>query len=74
MSSLRVAQWREMNVDDVQPIEEILAEPLAGNFLLKILVGRRNNTYVCIDGSRAAKALDSSVLENPQELNLDCGW
>src|SRR5882762_128757 len=55
-----VAQWRHEEGNYIQPIEEVLAESAARNFLLEVFVGSGENAYVnghSLAGTNWLKAL-----------------
>src|SRR6516165_7408713 len=60
-----------MNPNNVEPVKEILSKVLFGDFLLKRLVRRRNNTYVRLDGCVSPNARKLSFLQDPQYFALN---
>ena len=65
-----VAQRRHDNRDDVQSIEQILAELSFGNLGLERLVRRGDHAHVDRDRLRAANAIDDAIFEHAQHLCL----
>ena len=63
MSSSRVAQRRDMQRDDVEPIVEVLAEPTGFDFPLQVLVGGGNDAYVDLNRARSTHAFEASAPE-----------
>src|SRR5688572_6291794 len=63
-------QWRHMQRQHVQPIEQIFAETIRRNFLLEFLVGGRQHANVDAMLLRATNAGDLSVLQHAQHLGL----
>src|SRR6516165_1981307 len=60
-----------MNPNNVEPVKEILSKVLFGDFLLKRLVCRGNNTYVRLDGCVSPNARKLSFLQDPQYFALN---
>ena len=65
------AQRRQMNHDGVEAVEQILAEPSAGNLRRQIGVGGREHAHVHITQSRGADALHLARLQDAQQLRLE---
>src|SRR5262249_7059932 len=65
-----LAQGRDSERKDIEPEEEVRAEPAAGHRLLQIAIGRGN--YANIHGLRAATPhrLELALLEDPKQLDL----
>ncbi len=66
-----VAQGRQVDLHDVQPVEQILAELAAGNGLREVAVGRGDETDVDAQFLRAADAGERAVFEKAQQLGLE---
>ena len=65
-----LSQWRNVQGQDVEPEQQVLAElPLLGRFG-EVLVGRRDDAHVYRDRSLAAEPLDHAGLEHAQQLRL----
>src|SRR6516225_10565415 len=60
-----------MNPNNVEPVKEILSKVLFGDFLLKRLVCRGNNTYVRLDGCVSPNARKLSFLQDTQYFALN---
>ena len=65
-----LAQRRQQDVDDVQAIEQILAEATLGDLLLQVAVGRGDQADVGRDGLIATHAFELAFLQHAQELHL----
>ena len=65
-----LAQRRHADRDDVDAVEEILAEPPVLHRLLEIDVGRDDEPEVGLDRLGAADALDLALLDRAQQLGL----
>ena len=61
---------RQLDVDDVQAVVKILAEPALLDQLLEIHVGGRNDPDIDLDGVDTAQSHELSFLDDPQELRL----
>ena len=71
MSSGAVAQRRDVDVHDVEPIQQVFAELPGGHGLGKVAVGGRDDADVdSVRGALGADRLDLAVLEEPQEQRL----
>src|SRR5262245_47356904 len=66
-----LAQGRQRDLDDAQPVVEVLPEIPRRDLLGKARVGRRENAHVDRHSLAAADALDLSLLEDPQQLGLE---
>ena len=56
--------------DDVQPVEEVLAELLGRHRALEVLVGRRDDPHVDLDVRPAADTRELAVFQDVEELGL----
>ena len=65
-----LAQRRQLDRDDVDPVVEVLAEPPFLDRLLEIDVGRRDQAELGLDRLGAADALDLAFLNRAQQLGL----
>src|SRR5690606_19235084 len=65
-----VAQRRQVDADDVQAIEQVLAEVAARHLLLEIDVGRGDDANIDLDSGGITDALELALLEHAQELDL----
>ena len=73
MSSRPFAQRRDVDADDVQPVEEVLAELARCHGLLERLVGGGDDAHIHLDGLVAADALERAGLQHAQDLGLRGG-
>ena len=65
-----LAQRRQVDVEDVQPVIEVLAEDAGLHRGLQVLVGGRDQADVDLDGPHPAQPLDLPLLEDAQQLHL----
>ena len=73
MSETPVAQRREVDLDDAQPVVEVLAESPLGDELLQVAVRRRDDPDVDLLGVGGAERTDLAVLEHAQQPDLHAG-
>ena len=62
-----------MDADDVEPVEEILAELAGGDGLFEGFIGGGDDADIDFDGLIAADAFESAGLENAEDLGLGGG-
>ncbi len=65
-----LAQRRDVDRHDVQPVEEVLAERPGAHLGQQVAVGRRDQADVDLDGLDAAHALELRLLQDAQQLHL----
>ena len=65
------AQRRHDDGEDVEPVEQILAERLVLDGFFEIAVGGGDDPHVDLDRLRAAEALDDTFLKDAEQLDLD---
>src|SRR4029077_2984714 len=65
-----ISERRQFDRDDVQSIEEIFAEPPRFDFLVELLVRRRDDAHVDLQGFISADALERALLQEAQKLHL----
>ena len=65
-----LAQRRQVQVDDVEPVVEVLAEAARLDLLLEVAVGRGDDADVDRLGLGVADAEDDPLLQRAQELHL----
>ena len=70
MSSLRSRKGGQIDVDDVQPVVEILTEPALVHHMPKIAVGRGDDPDVDLDRFHSAQAHELALLHDAQQLGL----
>ena len=58
------------DVEDLQPVEQILAKVAALDRLPQVAVGRRDHPDVRLQHAGAAEALELALLQHAQELGL----
>ena len=66
-----VAERRQGQLDDVEPIEQIVAEPAGGDLGVQVLVRRRDQPDVRGPGPGLADPLVATLLEEPEQLGLE---
>ena len=66
-------QRRQVNRDEVEPVEQVLAEEALTDHLLQVAVGSRDHPDVSAAGDALAQRLVGAVLEHAQELDLTDG-
>src|SRR5882724_3095838 len=67
---LPLAQWWDDQIDHVEPIVEVLAEPSGLDLLREIAMRRRDHAYIDLLDLRRTEWLDLAFLEHAQELGL----
>ena len=65
-----VTQGRHMKRDHIEPVEQILAEITAFNFVLQHLVGRGDHAHVHLRPFGRAHGLEALFFERAQHLGL----
>ena len=70
---LALAQRRQLDRHDREPIVEILAKLSVADELPEVLVGRRQDAHVDLDEHVAADRLDLALLDHAQQLVLHLG-
>src|SRR6266850_1981154 len=65
-----LAQGGDSEREDVEPEEEVRAEPAGGYRLLQIAIGRGNDANVHGLRAAAAHGLELALLEHPEQLDL----
>ena len=64
------AEWRNLDLDHVEPIEEVFAEPSFLDRILQIHVRRRDETHIGSARRVVADPFVLPVLDEPQQLRL----
>ena len=65
-----LAQRRQLDREDREPVVEVRAERAARDHLLEVAVRRGDDAHVDLDRLRAADALDDALLQHAQEPHL----
>ena len=65
-----LAQWRQMNADNVQAVEQILTELAFLYPLFEILMGRSDNPHIHFHRRIAANAIKLTVCQHAQQTRL----
>ena len=73
MSSLPLAQRRQAQPHDVEPVHQVLAEQSLAHALLEILVRRRDHAHVRLERRMAADAVVLAVGQHAQQPHLQVG-
>jgi hypothetical protein len=68
-----LAQRREVDREDADPVPEVLAEAAGGDHVLEVAVGGRDQAHVDAARLLAADSLECAVLEDAQEAHLRGG-
>src|SRR6266508_582524 len=63
-------EGRELNRNDVQPVEEVLSQDAVGDRLGDVAVRGGDQSYVDLDVAGVADAADLPLLDHAQELYL----
>ena len=67
---LAVAQRRNEEGDDVEPVEEVFAEVAAGDLLFEVLVGGGDDAHIDVDGMGGADREEALFVEGAEDLGL----
>ncbi len=70
MSAARCRKRRHRDLDHVEAVEEVLAEPPGGDFRFQVAVGGGQDANIAGPGLRLAHALVAALLQQPQEFGL----
>ena len=65
-----LAQRRHVDRDDVEAVEQVLAERALVDLLFEVLVGRGDHAHVHLDDAVAAEPLELLLLQHAQHLGL----
>src|SRR5687768_4474733 len=65
-----LAQGRDLDVEDPEPIEQVLAKVAALDGFAQVAVGRGDDADVRFQEARPAEPLELALLQHPQELCL----
>ena len=65
-----LAQRRERDREDIEPVVEIVPEAVLPNFLGEVAIGGRDDTHVDVHRPRAAQSLELPFLKDAQQLGL----
>ena len=65
-----LAQRRQLQGDDVEPVEEVFTESAGGDLCLEILVGGGEEADVDLAGAGRADGNELTLLQDPQQLGL----
>ncbi len=62
--ALALAQWWDLNRDDIEPVIQIFAKGTRFGHIKQIFIGRRDNAHVNADRLGAANALKLPLLQD----------
>ena len=65
-----IPERRDFYRNDIETIKEVLSEPPLTHRILEILVRRRDNPDIDINGLRPADPLEGALLQHPEKLHL----
>src|SRR6202171_4228330 len=65
-----LAQGRNADIEDLQPIKQILPEAAVRDRRLQITVARSNHADIRLDGPRATESLKLPLLQDTKQLRL----
>src|SRR5947209_1268082 len=65
-----IAERRERDLDRVEAVQQVLAEPSLGDLALEARVGGGDDAHVDADGARGADALQLAALEDAEQRGL----
>jgi len=65
-----LGERRDVELNDVQPVVEVLAELAGGDALLELAMSGRDDAHVDVVRLVRADRTDLALLERPQELDL----
>src|SRR6185436_5967409 len=65
-----LAQWWNLDGEDIEAVEEILAEGPVGDGFPEVAVGGGDHAHVDSDGANAPQSLHGPVLEHSEQLGL----
>ena len=63
-----------MDADDIQAMEQVFAKLMLFNKLLQILVRRRDDSYIDLDGGVSANTIELAVGQYAQQACLRLRW
>ena len=67
---LVLAQRRQLNVEDIQTVEQIVAQMALGDRVLRLFIGRSQHAHIDRGFALAAQAAQLAVFEHAQQLRL----
>ncbi len=68
-----LAQWRYLQVQHVQAVEQVFAKGTLGDHFLQVAVGGAEDPHVDLDLTVAAHPAKAAIAEKPQQLGLQVG-
>ena len=63
-------QWRQVNREHIQPIEQVLAKTASLHFVAQVKVGRGDNPHIHLNGRSATYPFNFTFLQGAQDLAL----
>ena len=68
-----LAQGRQVDRDDVEPVVQVLAEPAGVDLVEQVAVGGGDDPGVDLDGAGVADPLELPLLQDAEQLDLELG-
>ena len=68
-----LAQGRQTQANDVQPMKQVFAKHTLFDTLLQILVGGGNDPHVSLDRAMAANTVEMAIRQDTQQSGLQLG-
>jgi hypothetical protein len=65
-----LAQWRQAQVDDIEAIEEVLAESARLHLAPEVAVADGDDAHVHLERVTAAHSMHLALLQHPEQLGL----
>src|SRR5258708_33827778 len=69
-----LAQRRQLDGKNVEPVKQIFAKPPVSDVLLQIAVGGGDDPHIDVQGVNAAEPFKLAILKDPQQLRLEFEW
>ena len=68
---LPVSQRREVQLQHIQPVKQILAKPAVSHFLFQVFVGGRDNAHINRNDGITSETHNLALLQNTQQTALE---
>ena len=66
-----LAQRGKRDRKDIQPVVQIVPEPVLSNFVSQVAIGGGNHPHVDVHRARASESLELPLLQDAQQLRLE---